>query len=109
MPGKRHLVGCLVLALSGLSAQAAEPLLGKLQLVVQACGSLSSRNACQDVRTLVSQIQGQANYANASHLCKEEITELQDLLTLFKERDAVPNELISSGWDVQQACSPFQL
>jgi hypothetical protein len=57
----------------------------------------------------VSQIQGQANYANASHLCKEEITELQDLLTLFKERDAVPNELISSGWDVQQACSPFQL
>ena len=106
---KRHLIGCLLLTFSGSSVQASEPLLGKLQIAVEACGNLSSTTACQQVRAIAAQIKQQPGYPSASHLCKEEIAELQDLLTLFKEQDAVPTELIASGWDVQQACSPFRL
>jgi hypothetical protein len=109
MLSKRQLLGGLLLVLGGSTVQAAEPLLGQLQLAIQGCGSLNSREACQQVRTITAKIQQQPGYRNASHLCKEEVSELQNLLTLFKEQDAVPNELMSSGWDVQQACSPFQL
>ncbi len=109
MLGKRHLAGCLLLALSGSSVQAAESLLWKLQSAVQASAEQSQGNGCQQVRTTLSQIKQSPRFQQASHLCKEEISELEALVGLVKQQDATANDLFSSGGDVQQACSPFQL
>ncbi len=46
-------------------------------------------------------------YANSSHLCKEEISELEAVIKLLPMRDAVPTEVMASVADVQQACLPY--
>jgi len=46
-------------------------------------------------------------YAKASHLCQEEIGELSQVIALLPLRDAVPNEVMASVADVQQACLPY--
>ena len=46
-------------------------------------------------------------YTGSSHLCKEEIGELAQVITLLPMRDAVPTEVMASVADVQQACQPY--
>ena len=97
----------LGLSLMGLgipSAMAANPLLSSLRPALTQC--IQTYN-CTTFQNVLSSLQEQPGYRNASHLCKEEITELKKLVDLFISQDALAKELSNNTWDVQQACTPF--
>ena len=74
---------------------------------MQPCIETSSAKDCQKAGEVVKALQSNSSYQGSSHLCKEEISELAKLVQLLPMRDAVPNELMASVADVQQACLPF--
>ncbi len=74
---------------------------------MQPCIQASSATACQEAGEVVKALQSNPSYQGSSHLCKEEISELAKLVQLQPMRDALPNELMASVADVQQACLPF--
>ena len=89
-----------------LPATASEALLG-LQGGLQACIETSQAKACRQAEARVKALTRNPAYPRASHLCKEEIGELAQLVALLPMQDAVPNELMASVADVQQACMPY--
>jgi len=109
---KRSLL-CALATIGGLmagftsSATAAGQALWSLETGMQACIQSSSAQACRQASALVKALQNNHSYAGSSHLCKEEISELAEVVRLLPMRDALPTELMASVADVQQACQPF--
>ena len=104
---------CALASLTGLMAgftgpaNAAGQALWSLETGMQACIQSSSAQACSQASDLVKALQNNPSYAGSSHLCKEEIGELAEMVRLLPMRDALPTELMASVADVQQACLPF--
>lgn len=98
-------VAVLVVLIAGPAA--AGQTLWKLEGGVQACIESSSAAACRQAEAQVSALKSNPAYAGSSHLCKEEIGELQQVIQLLPMRDAVPTEVMASVADVQQACLPY--
>jgi len=104
-------------ALSALSALSAWPLtagpasaseaLWGLQASLQSCVQSSQPQPCRQAEARVKALTRNPAYAKASHLCKEEISELSQVVALLPLQDAVPNEVMASVADVQQACLPY--
>ena len=88
------------------SAMAAHPLFSSVQPALTQ--RIQTYN-CTTFKNVLSSLQEQPGYRNASHLCKEEITELKKLVNLFISQDALTKELSNNTWDMQQACTPFNL
>ena len=74
---------------------------------MQACVETSQPQSCGKAKAQVSALTRNSAYAGSSHLCKEEIGELAQVITLLPMRDAVPTEVMASVADVQQACLPY--
>ena len=98
-------LGGLALVLAGPAAAGQN--LWTLESKVQACIETSSASACRTAETQVSALRSNPAYARSSHLCKEEISELEEVIKLLPMRDAVPTEVMASVADVQQACLPY--
>ena len=81
--------------------------LWSLETGVQSCVETSSAQACRQADALVSSLKRNPAYSRSSHLCKEEISELEELTKLLPMRDAVPTEVMASVADVQLACLPY--
>ena len=98
-----------VAALVVLSAGpvAAGQSLWTLQTGVQACLETSSAPSCRQAEVRVNSLKSNPAYGRSSHLCKEEISELEAVIKLLPMRDAVPSEVMASVADVQQACLPY--
>ena len=103
------LLGLGGLGLVGSAALAGNPGLSALQPAMERCVTDATTASCHPLSEQVAQLKTKAGYASASHLCKEEIEELQLLIPLLPQRDAIPREVMDNVWDVQQACSPFGL
>jgi hypothetical protein len=78
-----------------------------LESGVQACLETSSAPTCRQAEAGVSALKSNPAYGRSSHLCKEEISELEAVIKLLPMRDAVPTEVMASVADVQQACLPY--
>jgi hypothetical protein len=78
-----------------------------LESGVQACLETSSAPTCRQAEAGVSGLKSNPAYGRSSHLCKEEISELEAVIKLLPMRDAVPTEVMASVADVQQACLPY--
>jgi hypothetical protein len=104
-----YALGTLTGLMAGFTspAAAAGQALWSLETEMQACIQSSSAQACRQASALVKALQSNASYAGSSHLCKEEISELGEMVRLLPMRDALPTELMASVADVQQACLPF--
>jgi len=101
-------MGLLVAVLGSAGASvAATDELWTLQKNVQACVETSQPQSCGKAKAQVSALTRNSAYAGSSHLCKEEIGELAQVITLLPMRDAVPTEVMASVADVQQACLPY--
>jgi hypothetical protein len=103
----RWLGGLAALLASSASPAAAGQNLWNLETKVQACIETSTAAACRAAESPVGQLRSNPAYARASHLCKEEISELEEVIKLLPMRDAVPTEVMASVADVQQACVPY--
>ena len=68
------------------SAMAAHPLFSSLQPALTQC--IQTYN-CTTFKNVLSSLQEQPGYRNASHLCKEEITEHKKPVDLFISQDAL--------------------
>jgi len=106
----------LAAGLIGLSATAiplaagpaaASDALWTLQASLQNCVESSQAQPCRQAEARVKALTRNPAYAKASHLCKEEISELSQVVALLPLQDAVPNEVMASVADVQQACLPY--
>lgn len=95
-----------VMGSASATRAAADPL-WNLQTSMQACVETSQSQACRQAEAQVTALTRNGAYARASHLCKEEIGELSQMVTLLPMRDVVPTELMASVADVQQACLPY--
>ena len=103
----RWLGGLALLLATSASPAAAGQNLWTLESKVQACIETSAAAPCRQAETHVSNLRSNPAYARASHLCKEEISELEEVIKLLPMRDAVPTEVMASVADVQQACLPY--
>ena len=103
-PLHRTLMALMVL--SAGSAVAGQSL-WTLETGAQSCIETSSAQACRQAEARVSSLKSNPAYSRSSHLCKEEISELEELIKLLPMRDAVPTEVMASVADVQQACLPY--
>ncbi|MEN9861776.1 MAG: hypothetical protein ACO3FK_06030 [Vulcanococcus sp.] len=92
--------------LSAGSAMAGQSL-WSLEKGVQSCIETSSAQTCRQAEAKVSSLKTNPAYTRSSHLCKEEISELEELIKLLPMRDAVPTEVMASVSDVQLACMPY--
>lgn len=106
------LPGCLaaaaVLQFAALRpAASASNALWTLQSALQTCVETSQAGPCRAAEARVIALRRDPAYARASHLCREEIGELAQTVALLPRRDAVPNEVMASVADVQQACLPY--
>jgi hypothetical protein len=90
-----------------LPAAAASDALWTLQAGVRRCVETSQAQPCRQAQATVKALTRNPAYARASHLCQEEIGELTQVIALLPQRDAVPNEVMASVSDVQQACLPY--
>ena len=101
----------LVAGLAGSSGMAlpaaASDALWSLQAGVRRCVETSQAQPCRQAEANVKALTRNPAYARASHLCQEEIGELSQVIALLPLRDAVPNEVMASVADVQQACLPY--
>ncbi|MEY4431625.1 MAG: hypothetical protein RLZZ533_1561 [Cyanobacteriota bacterium] len=106
----------LAAGLVGLSATAipltarpaaASDALWALQGSLQGCVESSQPKPCRQAEARVKGLTRNPAYAKASHLCKEEIGELSQIVSLLPLQDAVPTEVMASVADVQQACLPY--
>ena len=88
-------------------ATAATDALWALQGSLQGCVESSQPQPCRQAEARVKGLTRNPAYAKASHLCKEEIGELSQIVGLLPLRDAVPTEVMASVADVQQACLPY--
>ena len=108
MDSHRWSLAGLVSALAiAAPASAASDALWQLQLRMQACIDTTSPTACRSLAAQVQALPRNPAYAQASHLCKEEIDELSRVVALLPMRDAVATDLMASVADVQQACLPY--
>lgn len=98
-------LGGLALLMAGPAA--ASQNLWSLESKVQACIETAAAPACRDAERHVGRLRSNPAYARSSHLCKEEISELDEVIKLLPMRDAVPTEVMASVADVQQACLPY--
>jgi len=87
-------------------ASASEVLWG-LQAGLRSCLESSQPQPCRQAEARVKGLTRNPAYAKASHLCREEISELSQVVALLPLQDAVPNEVMASVADVQQACLPY--
>lgn len=78
-----------------------------LESGVQACLETSNATSCRQAEARVNALKSNPAYGRSSHLCKEEISELEAVIKLLPMRDAVPTEVMASVADVQQACVPY--
>jgi hypothetical protein len=101
----------LVAGLAGSSGMAlpaaASDALWSLQAGVSRCVETSQAQPCRQAEARVKGLTRNPAYARASHLCQEEISELSQVIALLPLRDAVPNEVMATVADVQQACLPY--
>ena len=101
----------LLVGLAGLGAMAlpaaASDALWSLQAGVSSCVESSQAKPCRQAEAQVKGLTRNAAYAKASHLCKEEIGELSQVIALLPMQDAIPTEVMASVADVQQACLPY--
>ena len=100
------LIAISALATGAAPAVAADAL-WTLQSSLQTCLETGQAQACRQAETQVGGLRRNRAYAQASHLCKEEIGELAAVVALLPQRDALPNEVMASMADVQQACQPY--
>jgi len=91
----------------GAPPAAASDALWGLQASLQSCVQSSQPQPCRQAEARVKALTRDPAYAKASHLCKEEISELSQVVALLPLQDAVPNEVMASVADVQQACLPY--
>jgi len=91
----------------GSSAAMAGDALWSLQSAMQGCIQSGQATACRQAEAQVTALTRNRAYERASHLCKEEIGELAQVVALMPIRDAVATDVMSSVADVQQACLPF--
>ena len=103
-PLHRTLTALMVLS---AGSAVAGPSLWTLETGVQSCIETSAGQACRQAEARVSSLKSNPAYGRSSHLCKEEISELEELIKLLPMRDAVPTEVMASVADVQQACLPY--
>ena len=96
-----------VLVVLGAGPAVAGQSLWALESGVQACIESSSAPSCRQAEARVNALKSNPAYANSSHLCKEEISELEAVIKLLPLRDALPTEVMASVADVQQACLPY--
>ena len=106
------LQGLMQRAVSALVVLSAGPVaagqsLWTLETGVQACLETSSAPSCRQAEVRVNSLKSNPAYGRSSHLCKEEISELEAVIKLLPMRDAVPSEVMASVADVQQACLPY--
>lgn len=87
-------------------ARASEAL-WSLERALQVCLASTPVRSCPALQGQVAALTRDPAYGRASHLCKEEIGELTQLLALLPKRDADPTDLMASVGDVQQACQPY--
>jgi len=81
--------------------------LWNLQRTMQACVASTPVRSCPRLQAQVDALIRDPAYGRSSHLCKEEIGELNQLIALLPKRDADPTDLMASVADVQQACLPY--
>ena len=105
-PGLMATTAALLNALAGPAAAAGDAL-WTLQSAMQACIQTSQAKACRQAEGRVQALTRNPAYPRASHLCKEEISELGQVVALLPMQNAVPNEVMASVADVQQACLPY--
>lgn len=86
---------------------AAGEALWSLQRSVQACIESSQAAPCRQAEAQVGALVRNPSYLRSSHLCKEEIYELGQVVALLPLRDAIPAEVMASAADVLQACQPY--
>lgn len=99
----------LVVGVTGMGSTAAMAgeALWSLQSAMQGCIQSGQATACRQAEAQVTALTRNRAYEQASHLCKEEISELAQVVALMPIRDAVATDVMSSVADVQQACLPF--
>lgn len=100
------IVGGIACAISAGAASASQAL-WDLQAATQGCQQTGTVLACRQAQAQVTALKQNRAYPQASHLCKEEIGELNQVLALVTIKDAVATDVMSSVADVQQACQPF--
>ena len=105
-PLHRTLTALIVLSAGAGSALAGQSL-WSLETGMQSCIETSSAQACRQAEALVNSLKSNPAYGRSSHLCKEEISELEEVIKLLPMRDAVPTEVMASVSDVQLACLPY--
>lgn len=81
--------------------------LWSLQRSLQACIETGQATPCRQAETQVAALVRNPAYLRSSHLCKEEIYELGQVVALLPMRDAIPAEVMATAADVQQACQPY--
>jgi len=94
---------CMVMAAPALASDA----LWNLQRTMQTCIASTPVRSCPPLQAQVDALIRNPAYGRSSHLCKEEIGELNQLIALLPRRDADPTDLMASVADVQQACLPY--
>lgn len=97
------LVASLLMTTPALAGEA----LWDLQRGMQGCIANTPLRSCPPLQAQVDALRRNPAYEHASHLCKEEIEELGQLITLLPERDADATDLMVGVADVQQACLPY--
>lgn len=105
-PSYALFIGLSVGLLTAGSASASDAL-WTLQSSLQSCMQSAQAQACRNAQAAVNALKLNRAYAQSSHLCKEEIAELSQVLALMPMRDAVATDVMSTIADVQQACLPF--
>ena len=85
----------------------ASPQLRPMEAAVLACLETSSRSSCEQANRSVAALRQLPSYAKASHLCREEITELQSTLGLLPLKDVLAKEVMASVDDLKEACAPY--
>lgn len=98
-------IGCCSIWLDG-PASASTQLLN-LESSLQSCIQAATAKACRQAESTVLALSQNPSYAASSHLCKEEISELSEVVKLLPMQDVVPTEVMASVADVQQACIPY--
>ena len=111
MPKPMPLRSFLLAAALGLGAwpatAQASPQLRPMEAAVLACLESSSPSTCDQANRSVAALRKLPSYAKASHLCREEITELQSILKLLPEKDVLANEVMAGVDDLKDACAPY--
>ena len=97
------LAASLLVAAPAAAGQA----LWALQSGLETCIATTPIRSCPAFQAQVQALTRNPAYGRASHLCKEEIGELSQVIALLPKQDADPTDLMASVADVQQACLPF--